>query len=55
MVANVQIFQNEQKEFWLRLSDGSEVRLAKDPRYAWIKACEDLTESKAQSVSDAKK
>lgn len=55
VVANVQIFQNEQKEFWLRLSDGSEVRLAKDPRYAWIKACEDLTESKAQSASDTKK
>lgn len=55
IATEVQIFQNEQKEFWLRLSDGSEVRLAKDPRYAWIKACEDLTEGKAQSTSDAKK
>ncbi|HBM96655.1 TPA: hypothetical protein DD394_03920 [bacterium UBP9_UBA11836] len=51
----VQVFQNDQKEFWLRLPDGSKVSLAKDPRYAWIKACEDLTESKVQSAADAKK
>ena len=55
VTAEVQIFQNDKKEFWLRLSDGSEVRLAKDPRYAWIKACEDLSESKAKSASEDKK
>lgn len=54
-VAEVQIYQNNQKQFLLRLPDGSTVNLAKDPRYAWIKACEDLTPHKAESASDAKK
>ena len=52
---DVQIYENSQKQFWLRLQDGTKVSVAKDPRYAWIKACEGLTPSASKSASDKKK
>lgn len=52
---DIQIFQNGPQEFRLSLPDGSKVRLAKDPRYDWIRACEKLAEKKTPTASDPKK
>lgn len=54
-VVDVSIYEKSPKQFSLRLKDGTEVSLAKDPRYDWIKACENLTPGTSKSVSEEKK
>ncbi|MGM9998477.1 MAG: DUF4340 domain-containing protein [Candidatus Bruticola sp.] len=52
--ADIHIYEDGQGSYFVRLTDGTEASLAKDPRYDWIKACEKLDPATASKTDVVK-